>query len=105
MLRRPIEPKQYASDRYRELLEEHGIECSMSRKGDCWDNAVVESFFGTLKTELIYRCPWPTRREARSAVSEYIEVFYNRIRKHSYLGNRSPAEYERLAEEEMARAA
>jgi len=96
---------QYASDRYQEMLEEHGIECSMSRKGDCWDNAVVESFFGTLKTELIYRRPWSTRREARSAISEYIEVFYNRIRRHSYLGNRSPAEYERLAEEEMAKAA
>ena len=86
------------------MLEDHGIECSMSRKGDCWDNAVVESFFGTLKTELIYRRPWSTRREARTAISEYIEVFYNRIRRHSYLANRSTAEYERLAEEEMARA-
>lgn len=96
---------QYASERYREALRDHGIECSMSRKGDCWDNAVVESFFGTLKVELIYRRPWPTRRETRSAVAEYIEVFYNRVRRHSYLGYRSPANYEKMIEEEMLKAA
>lgn len=85
---------QYASDTYRELLEQRGISCSMSRRGDCWDNAVVESFFGTLKTELIYRRPWPSRRQAAAAVAKYLEIFYNRHRRHSYLGYLSPADYE-----------
>ncbi len=71
---------QYASDRYREALDARGIACSMSRRADCWDNAVAESFFGTLKNELIYRRPWLTRTAAREAISEYIEIFYNRIR-------------------------
>ena len=69
-LRRLLEPKQYASQAYRDALAAHGIECSMSRKGDCWDNAVAESFFGTLKTELVYRTRWTTRLEARTAVFE-----------------------------------
>lgn len=86
---------QYASEAYRAALESQGITCSMSRKGDCWDNAVVESFFGTLKRELVYRQSWPTRLRARAAVHEYVEVFYNRRRSHSYLGYKSPAEYER----------
>lgn len=85
---------QYASFRYQELLERQGITCSMSRRGDCYDNAVVESFFGTLKTELIYRRSWPDRQAARSAIHDYIEVFYNRKRRHSTLGYRSPAEFE-----------
>lgn len=85
---------QYASDTYRELLEKRGISCSMSRRGDCWDNAVVESLFGTLKTELIYRRPWPSRRKAAAAVANYLEIFYNRHRRHSYLGYLSPADYE-----------
>jgi transposase InsO family protein len=85
---------QYASDVYRKVLRDHGIICSMSRKGNCWDNAVVESFFGTLKTELVYRHPWATQRQARAAIAEYIEVFYNRQRRHSSLGYRSPVEYE-----------
>ena len=85
---------QYASSAYREALSKAGIECSMSRKGDCWDNAVVESFFGTLKTELVHRRTWSTHLEARTAVFEYIEVFYNRKRRHSYLGYVSPADYE-----------
>lgn len=85
---------QYASKNYRELLEERKICCSMSRRGNCWDNAVVESFFGTLKTELIYRRPWPSRREAEAAIAEYLEIFYNRHRRHSYLGFLSPADYE-----------
>ena len=67
----------------------------MSRKGNCWDNAVVESFFATLKKELLYRHPWPTRRDAREAIGDYIEGFYNPYRRHSYLGQLSPAEYER----------
>jgi putative transposase len=68
---------QYASERYQQLLDQRGIRCSMSRRGDCWDNAVVESFFATLKSELLDRRPWPTHREARLAIHEYIGVFYN----------------------------
>lgn len=85
---------QYAADEYQALLAARQIRCSMSRRGDCWDNAVVESFFGTLKNELIYRRPWPTHREAEAAIAEYLEVFYNRQRRHSYLGFLSPAAYE-----------
>jgi len=86
---------QYASHDYRKTLRENNIVCSMSHKGDCWDNAVVESFFATLKKELIYRRPWATVRSAREAIVEYIEVFYNRKRKHSTLGYLSPAVFER----------
>ena len=96
---------QYASHEYRDALRDNGIQCSMSRKGDCWDNAVVESFFATLKKELIYRRPWPTTEAARSAIAEYVEVFYNRKRKHSTLDNVSPAEYENRAERRAAEAA
>ncbi len=87
---------QYASDRYRDALKAERIECSMSRRADCWDNAVAESFFGTLKNELIYRRPWLDRESARDAISEYIEVFYNRIRRHSTIGNISPAKFEEM---------
>jgi len=86
---------QYASDDYQRLLRQRGILCSMSRKGDCWDNAVVESFFGTLKKELVHRCDFVTREEARREIFDYIEVFYNRQRRHSYLGYLSPAEFEK----------
>jgi putative transposase len=85
---------QYASDAYRSLLAGHGIEPSMSRKGNCWDNAVVESFFGTLKRELVHHESYACRDEARRSLFEYIEVFYNRQRRHSTLGYRSPAEFE-----------
>ncbi len=68
----------------------------MGSKGDAYDNAVAESFFATLKKELIHRQSWPTRRELSSAVFEYIEAFYNRDRRHSTLGMRSPAEFEKL---------
>jgi transposase InsO family protein len=85
---------QYASDAYQSLLAEHGIEPSMSRPGDCWDNAVVESFFGTLKRELVHHEVYASRAEARRSLFEYIEVFYNRRRRHSTLGYRSPAEFE-----------
>ncbi len=88
---------QCASEDYRERLDALGITCSMSRKGDCWDNAVVESFFGTLKQELIHRNDFETRAEAKSAIFEYIEVFYNRWRRHSYLGYMSPVEFEAAA--------
>ncbi len=84
---------QYAADIYQDLLEKRGIVCSMSRRGDCWDNAPAESWFSTLKLELIYRRPWPTRRGARSAIHEYIG-FYNQRRKHSYLNYLSPVRYE-----------
>jgi transposase InsO family protein len=71
------------------------IECSMSRKGNCWDNAVVESFFSSLKQELVYLSTFNTHQEAQLALFEYIEVFYNRKRRHSSLGYLSPVEYER----------
>jgi transposase InsO family protein len=85
---------QYASDAYQALLAEHGIEPSMSRVGDCWDNAVVESFFSTLKRELVHHERYADHEEARRSLFEYIEVFYNRQRRHSTLGYRSPAEFE-----------
>jgi putative transposase len=85
---------QYASHDYREALEQAGITCSMSRRGNCWDNAVVESFFGTLKTELIYELPLQTRDAIRSAVADYIDAFYNVRRRHSSLDYQSPVEYE-----------
>jgi transposase InsO family protein len=86
---------QYASHDYRGILDANGIVCSMSRKGDCWDNAVAESFFATLKTELVHDAEFATRAEARATMFEFIEVFYNRERLHSHLGYRSPVEYER----------
>jgi transposase InsO family protein len=85
---------QYTSHEFRQLLGANGIVQSLSRPRQCWDNAVAESFFATLKTELIYRQAWETRAAARSAVFEYIEAFYNRRRLHSSLGYRSPMEYE-----------
>jgi putative transposase len=88
---------QYASDDYQQLLTSHGMVCSMSRRGNCWDNAVMESFFGTLKTELIYHRNYETRSVAQSEIFEYIEVFYNRQRLHSALGYRSPEDFERMA--------
>lgn len=88
---------QYAAADYRALLAAHGMDCSMSRVGDCWDNAVAESFFATLKRELADDADWLTRDAARTAVFEYIEVWYNQQRRHSSLGYRSPATYERDA--------
>jgi putative transposase len=85
---------QYASEHYQLLLAKHGIECSMSRRGDCWDNAPMESFFASLKKELVHDADFATRVEARTAIFEYIEVFYNGQRRHSSLGYVSPAEYE-----------
>jgi transposase InsO family protein len=87
---------QYCSNAYRALLEKNGIAISMSRKACCWDNAVVESFFGTLKQELVYRCRFATRASARVEVEDYIEVFYNRTRRHSTLGSLSPANFEAM---------
>lgn len=85
---------QYTSQEYRRALAELGIEVSMSRKGNCWDNAVAESFFSTLKTELIHDRRWASRTDLRSAVFDYIEIFYNRQRLHSTLGYMSPAQFE-----------
>ncbi len=85
---------QYASAHYQLLLARHGITCSMSRKADCWDNAPMESFFASLKKELVHGADFATRAEARAAIFAYIEVFYNNQRRHSSLGYVSPAEYE-----------
>lgn len=86
---------QYAANGYRKLLSQNGFVQSMSRKGSCYDNACMESFFGTLKTELIYLTRFKTRAEARLAIFDYIEVFYNRIRLHSKLGYKSPTDFEK----------
>ena len=88
---------QYAGDAYQALLASNRAICSMSRKGNCWDNAVVESFFNTLKTGLGHDVDFNSRKEATTAIFEYVEVFYNRQRRHSSLDYVSPTEYERLA--------
>lgn len=85
---------QYASKSHRALLKQHRIEQSMSRKGDCWDNAVAESFFHTLKTELVFHERYKTREQAHASIFEYIEVFYNRKRRHSANNLMSPANFE-----------
>jgi transposase InsO family protein len=86
---------QHASEHYRRVLAGHGIVCSMSRRANCWDNAPMESFFASLKKELTRGEIFATRAEARAELFEYIEVFYNRLRRHSSSGYLSPAEYER----------
>jgi putative transposase len=86
---------QYASEHYQRLLAKHGIACSMSGVGQCWDNAPMESFFASLKKELIHHEDYQTRSEARASIFEYIEVFYNRKRRHSSLGYLAPTEFER----------
>jgi transposase InsO family protein len=95
---------QYTSGDFRKLLGRHEALQSLSRPRQCWDNAVAESFFSTLKQELVYRSTFPTRAAARAAIFEFIEVFYNRSRLHSTLGNLTPAEYEeqRLKQPEAA---
>ena len=87
--------RQYASEHYQLLLGEHGITCSMSGVGQCWDNAPVESFFASLKRELVHDESYTTRAEARASIFEYIEAFYNRVRLHSSLGYLSPEQFER----------
>jgi putative transposase len=89
---------QYASEHYQRLLLAHGITCSMSRRADCWDNAPMESFFATLKKELVHHEDYQTREEAKASIFEYIEIFYNSQRRHSTLGFKSPTEYESLEE-------
>jgi len=87
---------QYTSQDYRQQLAALGVTVSMSRKGNCWDNAVAESFFATLKTELVHRAHWRTRDQLRSALFDYLETFYNRRRLHSAIGYKTPAEVEQL---------
>ena len=88
---------QYTSDDFRDLLEQHGITCSMSARGSCYDNAPVESFFSLLKRERIRRRTYRTREEAKADVFDYIERFYNRRRRHGTLGYVSPVEFENQA--------
>jgi putative transposase len=88
---------QYAATEYQERLQQHGLICSMSRKGDCWDNAVAESFFATLKVELLGDDVFSDQATAQKTVFEYIETYYNRRRRHSTLGYVSPAQYEEAA--------
>ena len=85
---------QYASQEYRDLLARHGAACSMSAAGNCYDNAVAESFFATLKKELVHGCAFETRSEAYDAISDYIENYYNPKRRHSAVGNVSPINFE-----------
>ena len=89
--------RQYAAGDYQNMLRDNKMVCSMSRKGDCWDNAPMESFFATLKTELIYGEQLKTQEEARARIFEYIEMFYNRERRHSSLGFKNPVDFERAA--------
>jgi putative transposase len=85
----------YATAAYRDLLKRHAIRQSMSRKGNCWDNAPMESFFHTLKTELVMHCDYQTRTQARSSLFDYLEVFYNRQRRHSAIHYVAPLAFER----------
>jgi putative transposase len=87
---------QYASARYQKLVQQNQITYSMSRKGNCWDNAAMESFFGKLKVECVHHEKFKTRAQARACVFEYLEVFYNRKRRHSKLNYMSPVDYEKL---------
>lgn len=94
VLRRPVESAQYTSNDFQQLLKAQGITCSMSRRGECWDNAAMESFFSSMKTERLSRKVYRTREEARSDVFDYIERFYNPVRKHSKLDFLSPVDFE-----------
>ena len=100
MLRRPVELGQYARGEYQQILAQHGVVCSMSRRGNCWDNAVAESFFATLKVELVHNAAWATRTAARTELFEYLELFYNGRRRHSALGYLSPRAFEQQREHE-----
>ncbi len=86
--------RQYASEAYRQRLAAAGIQPSMSRKGNCYDNAVIESFWSSLKRELVHRCEFATRAQAQAAIFEWLEVFYNRERLHSALGYQTPVDFE-----------
>ena len=97
--------RQYTAGDFVKLLNEHKITCSMSRKGNCWDNAMMESFFGSLKTEWTFNKSYKTRAEAMQDVFKYVEVFYNRKRRHASLGYVSPAAYEECYEATVTQAA
>jgi transposase InsO family protein len=86
----------YAAAGFRALLHQHGIRQSMSRKGNCWDNAPMESFFHTLKTELVMHCDYKTRDAARASLFDYMEVFYNRQRRHSTINYKAPLAFEAM---------
>ena len=89
---------QYASYEHRDLLKQYGIIQSMSRKGNCWDNSVAESFFKSLKNEFVYQTYFYTKKQAKLEIFKYIELFYNRVRSHSYLKGLSPVEFEEKIE-------
>jgi len=95
---------QYCAADYRKVLKRHGIGVSMSRRGDCYDNAPMESFWGSLKSELVNHRRWSSRDEVKSAVVKYIEIFYNRQRRHSALGNLAPAVFAKKYEMERVSA-
>ena len=97
MLRRPIESAQYTSEQFQKLITDHGVTCSMSRSGNVWDNAAMESFFSSLKTERTARKTYRTRDAAKADVFDYIERFYNAKRRHSTIGYMSPMEFEMQA--------
>ena len=96
---------QYASCDFRQLLETHGITCSMSRRGNCYDNAPTESFFGKLKAEWVHGENYTSRHQARQHIFQYIELFYNRKRKHAALGYKSPATFEELHQPQTSKKA
>ncbi len=104
MLRRPVESAQYTSAAFAELAGDRQVELSHGRTGQCWDNALAESFFGSIKGELIDLQPWPTRAGARHAITEYIG-WYNGTRLHSSLGYLSPAEFEASRHNEIKNVA
>ena len=95
MLRQPIESTQYTSEPFQRLMADNGVVCSMSRSGNVWDNAAMESFFSSLKTERIGKHVYRTRDAARADGFDYIERFYNTVRRHSTIGYLSPVEFER----------
>jgi putative transposase len=95
VLRRPLESAQYASEQFQQLMADNGVACSMSRSGNVWDNAAMESFFSSLKTERIGKKVYRSRDAARADVFDYIERFYNPVRRHSTIGYLSPLEFER----------
>jgi putative transposase len=97
LLRRPLESAQYTSEQFQRLMADHGVVCSMSRSGNVWDNAAMESFFSSLKTERTTRRMYRTRDDAKADVFDYIERFYNPKRRHSTIGYLSPMEFERQA--------
>jgi putative transposase len=96
VLRRPVEFTQYTSEQFQKLMADNGVACSMSRSGNVWDNAAMESFFSSLKTERTGQKVYRTRNQARADVFDYIERFYNPQRRHSTSGYLSPMEFERI---------